>query len=137
MAKRRFFRFILLGLCCLLLSSNAWSKDGKLKDVARPYLGTYECTQLFFAGENLLGRFALFRVELKTDGGSVYYREKKSKSTKTIPFDYEYNSEKKEIWASGQWSVFKVEKCFPLEKGEINVVIPILNTTLKAKFKKR
>lgn len=136
MKKIKFFNFLVVILCCLLFCSNAWSKDGELKDISRPYLGTYECEELYFAGEDLIGKFAFLKVELKTDGGCVYYREKKSRSTKKIPFTYEYNREKKELWASGQWGIFKIEKSFPLKKGEIHVVIPIANLTLKAKFKK-
>lgn len=41
---------------------------GGLKDVAQPYLGTYECEQIFFGGEERTDDFDYLRIELRPKG---------------------------------------------------------------------
>lgn len=127
---------VLVGVFCLLLTANGWSKDGKLTDVARPYLGTYECETLYFGGDDKLGDFDYFRLEILSDGTMKLLYKAKDKDPKEVPLKYEYDSNKQEVTVRGQWGIIKSQQTFPLKNGELNAMLRFGSKQIIVKFKK-
>ena len=121
---------------CLILATNGWTKEGKLTEISRPYLGTYECESFYYGGEDRLDDFDYVRLELQSDGSmKLLYREKDKKANE-IPLTYEYDEKTQELAVRGQWGIFKIEKKFPIENGEICGVLPLGGKQITVKFKK-
>ncbi|MBR2341094.1 MAG: hypothetical protein IKA72_01625 [Clostridia bacterium] len=105
-----------------------------LKEIAKPYLGVYECKWLYFGGEDKKKEFEYLRVELKTKGELlVTYKLKKGEKGK-VPLSFEYDYEEKQIRVFGQWMLLKIDRKFPLEKGELNVVTNLFGKLVNVKF---
>ena len=112
---------ILTKIACVVLAlflspflfGNTQKKEEGIKEITKPYIGTYECERLMFGGEDCTEKFVYFRVELTGDGqfivrakdkkgkkhgGAAAYRaedeegkfvlfQKRFVSTKKIPFE--------------------------------------------------
>ena len=69
----------LAGLFALLLTCSCGGK-GDLKEIAKPYLGVYKCTDARVGEREYLDRFSKLDLELKENGEFiVYYCEKGGK----------------------------------------------------------
>lgn len=111
--------------------------DGSLKEIAKPYLGVYECEWLYFGGEDKKDIFEYLRVELKTKGELlVAYKLKKGEKGQ-VPLSYEYDFKEKTLRVSGQWLLLKIDKKFPLENGEITVVMNLFGKLVNVKFSRK
>ena len=108
-----------------------------LKEIAKPYLGVYECESLYFGGENKKDIFEYLRVELNPKNELlVGYKLKKGESGK-VKLDYEYDFKEKTLHVTGQWMIFKMDRKFPLENGEIRVVMNLFGKLVNVKFSKK
>ena len=114
----------------------AEGRRDSLEEVARTYLGVYECKSLYFGGEDKKDTFEYFRLELKSNGELLISYKLKNARENQIPLIYEYDFEEKTIWAHGQWGVVKVDKKFPLKKGVISVMMNILGKVAVAEFER-
>ena len=101
--KHRLKSSALVGVLCLLLGVSGWSREGKLTDISRPYLGEYRCESLYVGGEDKLGDFDYFRLELSSKGEMKLLYKLKDKEPTEVPLEYDYNSETQEITVRGQW----------------------------------
>ncbi len=109
-------------------------KGDSLKEIAKPYLGVYECERLYYGSEDKKDIFEYLRVELKTKGELlVTYKLKKGESGK-VPLSYEYDFEEKTLRVTGQWMLLKIDKKFPLANGEITVVMNLFGKLVNVKF---
>ena len=127
---------IQVGALTLFLSANGWTTDGKLTEISRPYLGTYECEYLCVGDENKLESFDYIRIELLADGElKLSYREKE-KDRKSISLAYDYDEESKTLIVSQNKGIIKSDKKLFLENGEINLSFALGKYTISAKFKK-
>ncbi|MBQ8885938.1 MAG: hypothetical protein IJY62_06195 [Clostridia bacterium] len=52
----------------LLANARFDGESSDLKDVAKPYVGTYECEEILFGGKNETDAFEYFRLELTLNG---------------------------------------------------------------------
>ena len=134
--KHRLKSSALVGVLCLLLGVSGWSREGKLTDISRPYLGEYRCESLYVGGEDKLGDFDYFRLELSSKGEMKLLYKLKDKEPTEVPLEYDYNSETQEITVRGQWGIFKMQQSFPLKNGELNALLRFGNKQLLIKFKK-
>jgi hypothetical protein len=57
-----------VGAILLSVTAGAWSKDGKLTEITKPYLGTYECERLYVGDDDKIEEFEYVRLELCKDG---------------------------------------------------------------------
>lgn len=61
----------------IVLSSLLAGAAGGLKDISKPYLGTYECEKIYFGEKEYTDYFDYVRFELKGKGElALSYREK-------------------------------------------------------------
>lgn len=127
---------ILVGVFSLILASSGWTKDGKLADISRPYLGTYECETFRLGSEDKLDGFDFIRVELTTDGTLNLSYRPKGGETKTLPLAYEYDRESNMLTVYAKWGTIKTDKKFTLQNGEINASFSLGKYNVTAKFKK-
>ena len=107
---------------------------GGLKDISKPYLGTYECEEIFLGGEDRSGDFEYLRIEL-SDGGKMmlYYREKSGKKGEAEG-KYTYDREAKTITLYTDFMGRELKRSFPLEGGEIDISARYGGKTLVMKF---
>lgn len=112
------------------------SKDS-LKEIAKPYLGVYECEWLYFGDSDKKELFDYLRVELKTKGELlVTYKLKKGEAGK-VPLSYEYDFDEQTLRVMGQWMLLKIDRKFPLKKGELNVVTNLFGKLVNVKFSRK
>lgn len=111
--------------------------NDSLKEIAKPYLGTYECEWLYYGGVDRKEIFDYLRVELKTKGELlITYKTKRGERTE-VPLSYEYDFDEKTLRVTGQWQLLKIDRKFPLDKGEINVVTNLLGKLVNVKFSRK
>ena len=123
---------LLAGLFALLLTCSCGGK-GDLKEIAKPYLGVYKCTDARVGEREYLDRFSKLDLELKENGEFiVYYCEKDGKpQTQTGRYEYDQESETLTLQGGG------IKRAFPLQSGVLTVVIPIGGQTIHLKFEQK
>ena len=123
--------FIVSGLASLMmLFPNI--KEQKLDDVAKPYLGEYECQRAQLGSMDCLKRFSYIRLELKDEDNFTLYYQEKGERKKQVNGKYSYNKEKKSLTLEEKSGLFKRE--FPLSDGILTVSFPIGERTLVLEF---
>lgn len=106
-----------------LLFALPFGKNAELKDIAKPYLGEYECVQAEYGNHDYLSRFSSIVLELRDKNEFLlYYREKNGKE-RTVRGKYFYDENKKTLKLSSNKGEFQRE--FPMEKGVLNISVPI------------
>ena len=123
---------LLAGVFGLLLTCSCGGK-GDLKEIAKPYLGVYKCTDARVGEREYLDRFSKLDLELKENGEFiVYYCEKDGKpQTQTGLYEYDKESETLTLQGGG------IKRAFPLQGGVLTVVIPIGGQTIHLKFEQK
>ncbi|MBE5752571.1 MAG: hypothetical protein E7343_00695 [Clostridiales bacterium] len=135
-AKKILKSSILVGALSLLLSANGWSKDGSLTEISRPYLGEYKCESLYFNGEDKLGDFEYFKLEIRSGGEMKLLFKEKDKKEKCVDLTYEYDETKKEFTVKSQFGVFKKEEKVPFENGKLTALLRLGGKQVVIKFGK-
>ena len=108
-----------------------------LKEIAKPYLGVYECEWLYFGGDNKKDAFEYLRIELKSKGELlVSYKLKKGEKGE-VPLSYEYDFKEKTLRVFGQWQLLKIDRKFPLKNGELSVVMNLFGKLVNVKFSRK
>lgn len=127
MKKIKLKSSILAGTCAILalIPNLSVAKGGDLKQIAKPYLGVYECKSAQLGEEDLLEDFSRIHLELKKDGAFVlYYTDKKRGKEERLRGKYVYDDEKQTVtlkFAEGKG----FQRAFPLQKGQLTVSFPI------------
>lgn len=108
----------LSSLFCSLLLACGLSFQGSIKEISKPYLGEYECTQAQYGKQDLLQDFDYIVLELKSNETyELRYKPKdqeENKETGAYSFDFEKKELSLDIF---QKNIFK--RKFPLKNGEI------------------
>ena len=126
---------MLVGAAALLFAFPTTSK-GELTDIAKPYLGIYDCTQAQLGDDDLLARFDDVKLELKDKGEYVLYFKEKGGKTKKVKGKYHYEKESETITLHVRdRRVFR--RAFPLKKGVLTVCVPYGDKTLRLKFEQK
>lgn len=125
---------LLAGVISLLSLFNL--KDSTLKDIAKPYLGEYECREARFRGEDYLNKFSYIYLELKKDGEYLLAYCEKDKSKQETTGKYSYDKEKQTLSLfSSEYPNFK--KDFPFKNGKIDICIKLAGETLLLRFEQK
>jgi hypothetical protein len=121
------------GVAALLLSlSNAGKGD--LKEITKPYLGEYECTQALLGENDYLKLFSYITCELKDKGVfTISYKSVDGKK-KEIDGEYEYVKERKVLLVKDKKGY---QREYPLENGRFTVIVPYGNKTLHLTFEQK
>ena len=122
-------------LSMFLLCFPWWNtvKSQALTEIAKPYLGEYECRLAQLNEKNLLEDFSYIRLELKKEGECVLYAKDKKGKEKRVEGEYIYNNEKKTITFSVENLSF-IKREFPMKQGVIFVTIRQGDKTLLMQF---
>lgn len=118
----------------LLALINVASLTG-LKEVSKPYLGTYECEYLRIGEENILDKFDYVRFELNPKG--IYKIEFKDKNGVKGVYRGHYSFDEKNDLIVIDENIFgkRVSKSFSARSGEITTNVLYGDTLLSIKFK--
>jgi hypothetical protein len=107
---------------------------GGLKDVAQPYLGTYECEQIFFGGEERTDDFDYLRIELRPKGELKLFCKEKDGHKWEKEAKYSYDAETNKLTIFADLGGMEKKKSFPVEKGRIDVSVRYGGKMLVMKF---
>ena len=133
--KRNVFKSSLLVGLFSLLACFPKLDEYTLKDVTKPYLGVYECTEVKWNREDRLDDFSYIHLELKENGKfTLYYQEKGGKKKKEEG-EYTYDKAKQAVVLSG-WGG-KLKREFPLKEGVLTLNIHWGHDRLNMKFKQK
>ena len=122
-------------ICALLLSFPWWStlKTQPLTEIAKPYLGTYECRLAQLNEKNLLGEYDYIRLELQKENKCILYVKQKSGESKKAEGEYIYNKERQSITFCVENLSF-IKREFPMKQGVIFVTLRQGDKTLLMQF---
>lgn len=126
---------LLVGFAALLFSFSSVQK-GDLTDIAKPYLGIYDCTDAKLGDEDLLARFDDLKLELKNKGEYVLYYKEKGGKTKRVKGKYRYDKEKETLTLHLPNSAF-IHRAFPLKKGQLTVSVTYGDKILILQFEQK
>ena len=126
---------ILTLLCMMSMLFSGW-KDNSLKDITKPYLGEYECTQALFGDVDYLNALEDVSLTLEKENKFILTFCEKGKEKQTLKGVYEYNKDRETITLkSVDKNYFKRE--FPLKKGILYITVGIGEKTLSLQFKQK
>ena len=123
---------LVAGLTALLLSCSGGRKES-LKEIAKPYLGIYECTDARVGEQEYLSRFDRVELELQEDGVFLLHYCEKNGKPQTQKGRYRYDSERGELTLLGGG----IEREFPLSEGVLTVTILLGGRTIHLKFEQK
>ncbi len=124
---------VLVGLCSLLLLFP--TPKGELADIAKPYLGMYECTQAKLGSKDCLEKFTYLRLELKDEENFILSYQEKGGKQKQIKGRYAYDKQRGTLTLQDNKGSFQRE--FPLQRGTLTVSLPVGNTILVLQFEQK
>ena len=110
------------------------SSLGGLKEIAKPYLGTYECQKIFFGDEEKTDRFDYVRMELMPEGEMKLLFKEKNGAKREMEARYTYGTEKDMLTVYADLAGAEKKKSFPVNKGAIDVSVRYGGKMLVMKF---
>jgi hypothetical protein len=129
---------ILLSLVLFIFAFPWWNtlKAQPLTEVAKTYLGTYECKLAQLNNKNLLEDFSYINLELKKENECTIYAKPKQGKEKRVEGEYRYNEDRETItFYSDVYSFIKKE--FPMKQGKIHIVLRQGDKTLIMQFEQK
>ncbi len=107
---------------------------GGLKEVAEPYLGTYECEEIYFGDEEKTDRFDYVRLELMPEGElKLLYKEKNGKRN-VVEAKYSYDTKTNTLTVYADIAGVEKKKDFAVHKGKIDLSVRYGGKMLMMKF---
>ena len=120
-------------LCLFALCGCAVEDMGSLPDLSRPYVGVYECEELFLGGEDMTKKFEFVRLELLYGGEfRLVYR---TASGGEGGYGGAYEMKDDQITFSVKQGMLRRSYTFPVEKGSILIDYNLYGHLLHAEFK--
>ncbi len=121
---------LLAGLATLTLLFPCASST--LPELAKPYLGAYECELATLGSKDLTEKGSILLELQPKDKFVLYYQEKEGKK-KSWEGTYRYDGERETITFTGAG----LEREFPVENGSFTVHIPVCGKRLVLRFKQK
>ena len=135
MKKKWIKSSLLAGLISLLFSFSAL-RVGSINDVAKPYLGEYECKSATYGNKDLCKDYTSIVLELRADNTFyLRYVEKKGKK-KEEKGTYEYDEDSK-LLRFKRNGKSEIKRDFYLEKGEITGTAKLGGRVLCVRFEQK
>ena len=135
MKKNRLKSSVLSGILSLFLFAPSFRASG-LKEITKPYLGTYDCTEARLSETEYLSSFEYIRLELKPKGEFIIYCKKKGGKEFRENGNYKYDAKRNVITLiGGAGNILKRE--FPLSNGNLIVEVPLGEKNLFLKFEQK
>lgn len=107
---------------------------GGLKDVSRPYLGTYECERILFGNEDRTDKFDYVRIELMPGGKmKLFYKEKEGRKGEAEA-RYTYDTESDSLTICADIAGTEYKKSFPVKDGALELSVRYGDRMLAMKF---
>ena len=126
--------FILAGILSLMtLFPNV--KDSTLNDIAKPYLGEYECKIAQIGSTDCLEQFSYIRLELKDEENFILHYKEKDGKKKQQAGKYVYDKEKGVLRFIDKKELMKRE-C-TLKDGVLTISMPIGEKNLILQFEQK
>ena len=115
--------FLFLTLFCVLLAlcGCGVSQLSTLPQLAKPYLGVYECEKVTLGGEDYTEKFDSLRLELSYGGEYSLTYKIKNGAEGELRGTYEADPETEEITFHGKAGFAEKEFTFPMKQGKIFV----------------
>ena len=130
--KKDLLKSSLLAGAVVLLS--VWNmRAGGLKEIAKPYLGVYECTEAKWNEEDYLARFSYVQLELKEDGTFLLHYAETDGKRKTEKGRYTYDERKGLLTLSGGG----LRRQFPIKDGVLTVHLVFGDKNLIMQFQQK
>lgn len=118
-----------------LFSVNA-EKMGGLKEITKPYLGGYECTDARLGSRDLAAEFDDLRLELEGNGTYRVTYVKKGEKKTVRKGRYEYDEKANAVVLKTKYKGKTRKKSFPIENGAIEIEVPMMRKILYLRFEK-
>ena len=112
---------IALLLSCALAIALACSfiaDESSVKQLTKPYVTTYECTQATLGGRDLLDGYAYIRCELCADGELKIITCKKDGTKRTVSGTYAFDDQTRELTADIAFLGANANNRVKLENGK-------------------
>lgn len=120
MKKRGVFGFV-FGVC-LLFSACGRTEKQDLKQIARPYFGTYECKSFRFCGEDRFSTLCFARIELEKDVFRFIAKEQGGETVRSTG-RYEYDEKSGEIFFYSEFGEGEKNARGRLSKGRLSLFL--------------
>ena len=130
--RKRINSPLLVGILSLLAVFSG-ANLGELKEITKPHLGVYECTEARLAEEDFLSRFDKIELELKSDETFTLYYSEKGGRVRKENGRYEYDREKETLTLIGG----PIRKEFPLKQGTLTLYFTMGKEPLTLIFKQK
>lgn len=111
-------------------------RTGSLKDITKPHLGVYECTEARLNDTDYLEKFSYIHLELKTEEEFLLYYCEDGGEKRQEAGKYVYDREKETLTLIGGAGVF-FKREFPLKDGVLTINIRVGEQTLALKFERK
>ena len=128
---KAFILTILLSIVTLFPAS----KDNTLKDIAKPYLGTYECRSAQIGSKDCLEKFSYICLELQDEENFVLLYQEKGDGKKEVKGKYTYDKEKGVLKLTDKGGIIQRE--FPLRDGVLTISFPIGEKNMVLQFEQK
>ena len=132
MYMKRLKSSLAAGIAALCMACSALPKTG-LKDITKPHLGVYECTEARVGDKECLDRFSYIHLELKADNHFVLYYCEKDGEKHVQKGRYRYDKGKGVVTLLGGG----IRREFPLSEGVMMVTIPLGEQIIQLKFEQK
>ncbi len=133
---RKIFYILTLtaALFALCLASCGIDSAASLKDITKPYIARYECTQATLGDDDLLKDFDYIRITLLDESEMELSFKKKGEKAKAKTFGYTYDNETGSIIAEESILGVKFKEKTIIKDGAFTVSFPLGTRQLTLKF---
>ena len=109
--------------------------QGEIKNIAKTYLGIYECTQATLGSKDLLPEFSYLSLELKDEENFLLHYQEKEGKRKRIEGKYTYDGARGILTLTE--NKLGVKKEIPIKEGKIILTVPMGGKTLLLQFEQK
>ena len=120
---------------CILagIAALAFYLPNTIKEIAKPYLGVYECKEARLGSEDYLQRFEDITLELKGDGEFILSFQEKGGKTRREKGKYTYDEKRGVITLDGG----SMKREFPLKDGALRFQLSLGGKWLSVLFEQK